>query len=61
MQRSGENLDLKEKLRNCINMNPITIKATIKAPISKVWECWTKEEHVTKWNFASSDSHCQRA
>ncbi len=39
-------------------MNPITIKATIKAPISKVWECWTKVECVTKWNFASSDWHC---
>ncbi len=38
----------------------ITIKATIAAPISKVWEYWTKPEHVTKWNFASDDWHSPR-
>ncbi len=33
----------------------ITIETTIQAPISKVWEYWTKPEHITKWAFASDD------
>jgi len=39
-------------------MNLITVQSTINAPISKVWEYWTKEEHVENWNFAISDWHC---
>jgi uncharacterized protein YndB with AHSA1/START domain len=35
--------------------NPITINTVINAPIEKVWECWTKPEHITKWAFASDD------
>jgi uncharacterized protein YndB with AHSA1/START domain len=35
----------------------ITIQNTIKAPVEKVWELWTKPEHITKWNFASDDWH----
>ena len=42
-------------------MQPITIQSIINAPINKVWECWSKEEHITKWNFASSDWHCPSA
>lgn len=41
--------------------NPITIEATIKAPIEKVWQYWTKPEHVTKWNHASEDWHSPKA
>lgn len=33
----------------------ITIESLINAPIEKVWEYWTKPEHITKWNFASDD------
>lgn len=36
-------------------MQPITIQATINAPIEKVWECWNKPEHIEKWAFASDD------
>lgn len=36
-------------------MKNITIEALIQAPIEKVWECWTKPEHITKWAFASDD------
>lgn len=36
-------------------MKPITVSTTVNAPIEKVWECWTKPEHITKWNFASDD------
>jgi uncharacterized protein YndB with AHSA1/START domain len=42
-------------------MNLITVQSTINAPISKVWEYWTKEEHVENWNFAISDWHCPNA
>jgi len=34
---------------------PITVEVTIQAPFEKVWECWTKPEHITKWAFASDD------
>ena len=35
----------------------ITVENTINAPIDKVWEAWTKPEHVVKWNNASDDWH----
>ncbi len=35
--------------------NKITIQATIDVPIAKVWEYWTKPEHITRWTFASDD------
>lgn len=33
----------------------ITIEATIEAPIEKVWETWSKPEHIIHWNNASDD------
>jgi len=39
----------------------ITVKNTVNAPIEKVWEYWTKEEHVKNWNFAVADWHCPNA
>lgn len=39
----------------------ITVQNTIQAPISHVWECWTSEEHITKWNFTSDDWCCPSA
>jgi uncharacterized protein YndB with AHSA1/START domain len=39
-------------------MNSITITSNINAPINKVWEYWTKEEHIKNWNFASPEWHC---
>ncbi len=42
-------------------MKLITVKATINAPLSQVWEKWTNAHHVTKWNFASPDWHCPTA
>ncbi|MEQ8469910.1 MAG: SRPBCC family protein [Marinoscillum sp.] len=35
--------------------------ATVKAPIEKVWDCWTSPEHITKWNFADPSWHCPEA
>ncbi|UGU15525.1 SRPBCC family protein [Sinomicrobium kalidii] len=42
-------------------MEQITVKNTVNAPVAKVWELWTKPEHITKWNFASDDWHCPKA
>lgn len=33
--------------------NPITISATVSAPVEKVWECWSQPKHITQWAFAS--------
>ena len=42
-------------------MSPITITSIINAPINKVWKCWTEEEHIKNWNFASPEWHCPDA
>jgi uncharacterized protein YndB with AHSA1/START domain len=39
----------------------ITVQASINAEPKKVWDFYTKPEHITKWNFASDDWHCPRA
>lgn len=39
----------------------ITVEAVINAPVEKVWEYWTKPEHITKWNSASPDWHTLHA
>lgn len=35
-----------------MNSTPITITATVNAPIEKVWEYWNSPEHIPKWAFA---------
>ncbi len=42
-------------------LTKITVEATISADRKKVWDFWTKPEHITKWNFASDDWHCPKA
>ena len=39
------------------NKTVVTIENIIQAPVEKVWEFWTKPEHITKWNHASDDWH----
>jgi len=39
------------------NREKITVETIVNAPIEKVWESWTKPEHITKWNQASDDWH----
>jgi len=39
----------------------ITVENTINAPVAKVWEYWTKPEHIIKWCNASDDWHTPRA
>ena len=43
------------------NKIQITIDAHVNAPIEKVWDYYTKPEHITKWNFASDDWECPSA
>jgi len=39
----------------------ITVQQIINAPVAKVWDYWTKPEHITKWCNASDDWHTPRA
>ena len=39
----------------------ITIEAEVNGPVEKVWNSWTKPEHITQWNQASDDWHCPAA
>ncbi len=38
-----------------MNGKAITVETVVKAPISKVWECWNQPEHIVKWAFATDD------
>jgi uncharacterized protein YndB with AHSA1/START domain len=42
-------------------MEPITVKVEVSAPANKVWNYFTKPEHVVKWNHASDDWHTPKA
>jgi len=42
-------------------MEKITIKATINAPIEKVWLYFTEPEFIKQWNNASPDWHTPAA
>ena len=39
----------------------ITIDAVIAAGQEKVWEYWTKPEHIRNWNFAADSWQCPDA
>ncbi|GAB4148930.1 MAG: SRPBCC family protein [Patescibacteria group bacterium] len=39
----------------------ITIETVIEASIQKVWECYTRTEHVINWNFADPSWECPSA
>ncbi len=43
------------------NKQNITIDTTVNAPVEKVWEYFTKPEHIIKWNAASDDWHTPKA
>lgn len=40
---------------------PITVQATVNAPVKKVWDSWSEPKHITKWCQASPDWHAPRA
>ena len=39
----------------------ITTQCNSIKPLEKIWECWTKPEHIVNWNFASEEWHCPEA
>ncbi len=39
----------------------ITVQTKINAPVAKVWDSWSKPEHITKWCQASDDWHAPYA
>lgn len=41
--------------------NTTTVKAEINAPVEKVWEYYTKPDHIVNWNNASDDWHTPEA
>lgn len=43
------------------NDKTINIMTTVNAPVNKVWEYWTKPEHIKKWNSASDEWHTPSA
>ncbi|WP_316831945.1 SRPBCC family protein [Pedobacter aquatilis] len=43
------------------NLTPITIEATVNAPVAKVWEYWNNPEHIKNWAFASPEWHAPKA
>lgn len=42
-------------------MEKIKVHAIILADKQKVWDFYTKPEHITKWNFADPSWHCPTA
>ncbi len=44
-----------------MNQEKITVQIMVNANKQKVWNYYTKPEHVTRWNFASNDWHCPSA
>ncbi|MEP6685069.1 MAG: SRPBCC family protein [Parafilimonas sp.] len=43
------------------NKTNITVETTVNAPVEKVWEYFTKPEHIVKWSHASDDWHTTTA
>lgn len=43
------------------NKISVTIEVHVHAKVKKVWEYWTKPEHITQWNAASDDWLCPNA
>jgi uncharacterized protein YndB with AHSA1/START domain len=44
-----------------MNTTRISVQAIIAANTKKVWDYYTRPEHITKWNFASDDWQCPSA
>lgn len=38
--------------------NAISIGVSVRSSLDSAWECWTKPEHITQWNFANSEWKC---
>lgn len=42
-------------------MKTITVETKVNSGINKIWEFWTKPEHIVNWNFAIPEWHCPKA
>ena len=42
-------------------MSIIKISTKVNAPIDKVWDSFTNDHHIIKWNYASNDWECPYA
>jgi uncharacterized protein YndB with AHSA1/START domain len=43
------------------NKQVIVIEAIVNAPVEKVFDFWTKPEHIVNWSYASDDWHTPTA
>ncbi|NCI50287.1 polyketide cyclase [Sediminibacterium roseum] len=43
------------------NKTALTVKASINAPVEKVWNAWNNPGDITKWCAASPDWHAPKA
>ncbi len=43
------------------NKNTISVQTSINADLEKVWNYYTKPEHIIKWNFATDEWCCPKA
>ena len=53
-----------EKIRQAANgegPQVVTVQTTVQAPVERVWEMWTRPEHIVNWNFAIGEWHAPRA
>lgn len=41
-------------------MEPIVLNIRILKPVEKVWDLYTKPEHITKWNVQSGEWNCPK-
>ena len=39
----------------------ITVSTKINKPVSLIWDCFTKPEHLIHWYYASDEWHCPDA
>ncbi len=39
----------------------ITVEVTVRGTAEKVWEYWTRPEHIVRWSSASDDWHTPKA
>jgi len=39
----------------------ITVRATVDAPVERVWTLWTEPGHIKQWNTASTEWHTTAA
>ncbi len=44
-----------------MNTETVTVETLIKAPVEKVWACFTEPSHITHWSIGSPDWHTPHA